>query len=265
MTHKNKNKDNENLIYIEKKDENESATSVAIRVMLMIDREFNLTIEEITKILKCDRQWVAKYVQNNVKHIFLNDKYRLFLMKVNEENFIINSQWILKDYYYFSREDFFRWLKENTVATRKTIMLDIGSYYSKDLKNKAKNIVNTTFKMLKNEEKIKENLSDIGKEFFDKRLGVTNRKDTNEINIKNFELPKILISIKELKEYYGKNLEIIYRDLYKYGAIKYTIANSLVRYDSSFSTQDFEITKNSYLITIPYEYYLKKIKIIKKG
>ena len=274
MSHKRKSKEDENLIFIEKSGDEESTLTVALRVLSMIDSDFNLTVSEISLILKCERQWVSKYVQKNVKHIFLNERYRAFLMEINKDHDYSDEELYLKDYYYFSRSDFFKWLKNNTVATKQTQRLDINIYSEnllefKRLKdeymevlNNSKNAISLGIETLAYEDKIKDTLSTVGQKIFSKRLGVLKRKDTSEIRLKNFNLPDELVSIKELKSWYGKSLEIVYRDLYKYGAIKYTIAGSLVRYDSQFATEHFD--QSSYVITIPYEYYIRKVKRIKK-
>ena len=274
MAHRRKSKEDKNLIYIENKDK--SSATIASKVILMYEDDFNLTISEIVSILKCERQWVNKYVQGNVKHIFLNEQYRRFLMEFNRSHSITEARFVLKDYYYFSRKDFYRWLKENTAATKQTQRLDINIYSDnisefKKLRNEhiealknSKNVISLGIEVLTYEDKIKNTLSPLGQKIFSKKLGVLNRKDTSEVKLKNFNLPEELVSIKQLKSWYGKSLEIVYRDLYKYGATKYTIAGSLVRYDAQFAAEDFEQSEFSYLITIPYEYYIRKVKRIKK-
>lgn len=273
MSHKNKNKEDRNLVYIEKTDKEQSFLKVALKVLSMYEEDYNLTISEITSILKCERQWVTKYVQDNVKHIFLNEQYRRLLIGVNKTHFIIKEKLVLKDYYYFSRSDFYRWLKENTVATKQTQRVDVNLYsnnisefkllkykHIKDLNN-SKNIISIATKILTYEDKIRDTLSPLGQEIAIRKLGVLNRKDTSEVKLKNFNIPKNLTSIKELKNWYGKSLEIVYRDLYKYGAIKYTIAGSLVRYDEDFRVENYKVSDYPYIITIPYEYYLKIKKV----
>lgn len=264
-----KNKNDENLIYIEKKSDDTSSLTVAFDVLDMYDRDFNLTISEIANILQCERQWVTKYVQNNVKHIFLNDRYRSFLMTINAQ-YGICERIYLKDYYYFSRSDFYKWLKKNTVATKQTQRIDIN-LYSTDLKrynttteqfedamSKAKTLIARGGLIIQYEDKIRELLSDEGKEIYSYRLGVTNRSKVKEVKLKKFELPDEFISIKNLKG--DSSLELVYRRLFRSGAIKYAIANSLVRYSNSIVI-DYEVSDSPHLITIPYEVYLKLCSI----
>lgn len=276
MAHRKKDKEDKNLVFIEKVDENQSSLTVATKVISMYYDDFNLTISEIASILKCERQWVTKYVQKNVKHIFLNEQYRRFLMEINRSHSIMGERLILKDYYYFSRKDFYKWLKENTIATKQTQRIDVNIYSNNILEfkklakehmevlNNSKNLISTAVEILTYEDKIRDTLSPIGQKILSKKLGVLKRKETSEVKLKKFDLPEELVSIKELKSWYGKSLEIIYRDLFKYGAIKYTIAGSLVRYDEQFALEKFEKSEYSYIITIPYEYYLRKVKRIKK-
>lgn len=274
MSHKKKSKEDKNLVYIEKNNEDESSLTVAFKVLSMIEDDFNLTITEIASILKCERQWVTKYVQNDVKHIFLNDRYRAFLMNINREHNIVEEKLYLKDYYYFSRTDFFRWLKKNTVATKQTQRLDINIYSAdisefkritdeyREVLRGDKSPITVGMAIITYEDNLKKTLTPVGQEIFTKKLGVTKRKETKEVIVENFELPEEFVTIKELKLDYGKSLEIVYRDLYKYGAIKYTIAGSLVRYDNN-PPIDYEQSEYSYTITIPYEYYLKEVTKLK--
>jgi len=266
MVHKPKSKNDKNLIYIEKTSDDTSSLTVAFNVLRMYENDFNLTISDIANILQCDRQWVTKYVQENVKHIFLNDIYRSFLMGVNEEYSICSERIYLKDYYYFSKEDFYKWLKKNTTATKQTQVVDIN-LYSKDFKEfnrvtkeyaeaikEAKTSIMLGAARITYEDNVKKTLSDKGKELFSWKLGVTNRGKVKEVKLREFDLPNNLISIKNMK---GNNsLELVYRTLFKNGVTKYTIAKSLVRYDKDY-TLDCKLSESPYLITIPYEIYLK--------
>jgi len=277
MKHKRKSKKDKNLVYIEKINEDESSLIVALKVISMYENDYNLTLTKIASIFKCERQWVTKYVQDNVKHIFLNDRYRAYLMEVDKTRSINEKGLYLKDYYYFSRVDFFRWLKNNTVATRQAQRMDINIYSAdfsefkritneyREVLKKAKNYISVGMATMDYENNLEKTLIPFGQKVFSKRLGVTNRKNTKEVRIKNFELPEGFTSIKELKKDCGKSLEIVYRDLFRCGAIKYTIAESLVRYDNN-PTMDYEESDYPYAITIPYEYYIKEVtKIKKKG
>lgn len=270
MAHKPKNKEDKNLVYIEKKSDDTSSLTVAFNVLRMYESDFNLTISEIANILQCERQWVVKYVQGNVKHIFLNDIYRSFLMSVNEEYDICSERIYLKDYYYFSKKDFYKWLKKNTIATKQTQAIDIN-LYSNNLQEfdritkeyaiamkEAKTSIAIGVARMKYEDNIRNTLSNEGKDIYSHRLGVINRSKVKGVKLKEFDLPDKLTSIKNLKD--DSSLEIVYRELFRRGAIKYTIANSLVRYDEDFNNISYKLSDNPHMITIPYEIYLKLVK-----
>ena len=262
MAHRCKNKEDKNLVWIEKTFDEESTLNVAINVLHMYDSDFNLTIREISEILLCDRQWVVKHVKDNVKHIFLNENYRQFLRLISAEHW--DELVILKDYYYFSRTDFYRWLKENTVITRQTIMVDLSNYCEDQVKFRketdkyfdalkdAKTIMQRMNIELEYNSRVYKSLDKIGRKCFDNKVTVTERKATAVV-LKDEKLPRKFTSIKLLKSDINKSLEIVYRELYKYGALKYTIAMSLVRYDGEFSVGGSD--KYSFLITVPYEMF----------
>ncbi len=158
--------------------------------------------------------------------------------------------------------------EKNTVATKKTQLIDINIYsnnleefnkitleYQAAIKD-AKTSIKVGAARIIYEENIYKTLSDVGKKIFSCRLGMYNRSKVKEVKLKNFELPKNLISIKEMK---GNNsLELIYRKLFKNGSTKYIIADSLIRYNKDY-VGDCLLSENPYLITIPYEEYLKLI------
>lgn len=269
MTHNFKSKDDKNLVYIEKESDDTSSLTVAFNVLRMYESDFNLTISDIADILQCERQWVVKNVRDNVKHIFLNDTYRSFLMNVNAQHGICSEMIYLKDYYYFSRKDFYKWLKKNTVATKQTQMIDINLYSNNleefnriskefaEAMKEAKTSIARGVARMKYEDNIRDTLSKEGKDIYSYRLGVTNRGKVKGIKLKKFDLPDKLVSIKNLKG--DSSLEIIYRELFRLGSIKYTIANSLVRYNEKYIA-DYKVSGNPFLITIPYEIYLKLVK-----
>lgn len=265
MSKRNKHKDEKNLIWIEPITEGESALTTALRVLDMVKDDYNLSIREISEILLCDRQWVQMNIKDNVKHIFLNENYRKFLTLINweQDNEYVN----LKDFYYFSREDFFKWLHKNTKVTRQTIRIDLINYtdYKDDFKKtvldfkdemrvdhipprKKAKIVKTY------EDNILDMLNDVGKEFYKSRVIPTKRK-IEAVKVNAQELPEFA-SLRELKKFYAgprTNSELIYRNLFMFGALKYTIADSLIRYDNSYNqTEDVE---GGYIITIPYKLF----------
>lgn len=265
MAHRKKSKDDKNLVYIEKSSDEESALKVAFDVWEMHDKEFNLTITEISKILLCERQWVEKHIKDNVKHIFLNENYRRFLYQIGVQH--LDKDSFLKDYYYFSRRDFKRWLEENTVTTRQTICIDLSDYiidfktYERIHKQyyEARKIEKNIFKLialkLEYENGVFNLLNKEGKEYFNSVVNSTKR-EAEAVVLKNQEIPEEFTSIKQMKADLGKSLEIVYRTLYSSGSIKYTIDNSLVRYDNN-ETKPISNGVIPYMVTIPYSVYKK--------
>ncbi len=265
--HKGKSKKDKNLIFLEKK-EDETPLMMAFRIISMYEKDFNLTIKDISQILLCERQWVIKNIRDNVKHIFLNDKYRKFLNEVSNEHEVKSVY--LNDYYYFSKTDFLSWLKNNTVMTRQTIRLDISKYsndiikfkeithtYREEIKLIRKSSKEFKEREIKYQYDIQEILNDVGKRYLNSSVNATKR-NAKELIINNEMLPETFTSIKVLKTQMDRSLEIVYRRLYEIGAIKYTIANSLVRYDANPSI--IPIENESVIVTIPYEIYIAKNK-----
>lgn len=256
-----KMKDKNNLVWINNEDIH--IKDMVCLIWEMYDDDFNLTIEEMCNILLCERRWVVDNIKNNVKHIFLNQFIRKCMKAYGERDISF-----LKDYYFFSRSDFNRWLKENTIIERQTISIDLGEYSTSptDLKiilssydnalSKCKTKLDRGIVNIQYYAKINENLTSDGKRLFSYRA---NEYKRNAEYIEIHEpIPKRFTSLKHLKIHYGNN-ELIYRKLYKHGAIRYTIRNSksdsksgLVRYDYNC----FKTNGGIYNITVPYDIFL---------
>ena len=266
-----KMKNSENMVWIDN-NMSENITDVAFHIWDMYDSDFHLSIADICNILLCDRRWVINNVKDNVKHIFLNNFIRTIMISQCER------QQILKDYYYFSEKDFYKWLSQNIIAERQTINVDLGNYtnnpielkrilisYEKALSNCRNNIeiglINVEFYR-----KINNILDSNGKMLFLKRVSPYKR-DLKHIKVSS-DIPKRFTSLKEIKENMRKdrpvNNEIVYRKLYMCGAVRYTIYNKklldkenketkLVRFDSSC----FCIPDGLYNISVPYNDFLK--------
>jgi hypothetical protein len=274
---RSKSKDEPNLVWINKpsiNDKNKSnAFKIGVNTWTMFNEDFNLTIREICHILKCERKWVLNNIKDNVKHIFLNNDFRLFLNNLDKYNHlnIYNPGNYLKDYYYFSRKDFFKWLNDNTKITRQTIQINIENYSKSTNKlrklkenyfNKEKEIIEDGANAkklaalkLQFELEIYSLVNDIGKHLLE-NIVILTKRDASVIDVTNQEeLPNEFTTIKILKE--DKSLELLYRKLYFYGSLKYTIADSLVRYDTDYTERGLNTT--SHIITVPYEVYLSLI------
>lgn len=259
---KNRKENDPKLVWIEPPKDDETYLDVALNTLGMLN-EFHLSISDMAKVLKCDRQWILKHVKDNVEHIFLNKDFRKFL-KIIATQRQINLESNLKDYYYFSERDFYKWIKNNTFITRQTIRINILNYcldvekflreqkINNELIEKAQSFHEVNYLTIRRDEILLSTLNEEGKKLFNSRVNNTHRKE-EFIDVTDLEeLPKEFISIKEIKNLIDKSYEIVYRELYSYGALKYTIDNSLVRYDSNYSI-GFKSNKNEVYITIPYK------------
>lgn len=270
-------KEDKNLVWIDTPivDDkgNTNALIVGMNTWEMYNSDFNLTINEICSILECERKWVVNYVKDNVKHIFLNEKFRIFLHSLDAQNKLntFNPETFLKDYYYFSRKDFNKWIKTNTKITRQTIKINIEDYSDFPDKiekfNKEYEKMSSTLKGAKEAEllyraKIYSILNDAGRNMLDNEAIVTKRKAAVVDVTAKEEIPLTFISIKNLKG--DRSLELAYRSLYKHGALKYTIMDSLVRYDDDYVNKG-HIEGNNNIITILYDIYLKNKKYAKNN
>lgn len=266
-----KMKNSENMVWIDNNMSN-NIRDVAFHIWDMYDSDFHLSIADICNILLCDRRWVVNNIKDNVKHIFLNDFIRDVMMNQCER------QQILKDYYYFSEQDFYRWLSENIIAERQTINIDLGNHtnnpmelkrilvsYEKALSDCRNNIEIGLIK-LEFYKLINDVLDSNGKMLFSKRVSPYKR-DLKYIKVHS-DIPKKFTSLKEIKGNMHKdrpiNNEIVYRKLYMCGAIRYTIYNKkllneenketrLIRFDNSC----FCIPEGLYNISVPYGDFMK--------
>ena len=277
MKKKNKDKDEKNLVWIDKPiidDKGKSnALSIAIETWDMYNADFNLTIRDICHILKCERKWVINYVKDDVKHIFINENFRSYLNVINNQKNLntFNEEGVLKDYYYFSRKDFFRWLKEKTKITRQTIVImNINDYaaapkgiiqlkqkYDKKQKELIERNGNSKeLRLLKLQYQMKRYplLTEEGRNLLKNEVSLTKR-DAESIDVTQIEeIPLNFTTVKELKG--DKSLELVYRSLYKHGALKYTIAGSLVRYDEDYIQKELNMGIGETII-VPYAVYLE--------
>lgn len=223
--------------------------------------DFNLTIEEMSTILKCSREWIQLNIVKNIKYIYISKKTFLLLKtackKYNINDNILSN--ISRAKLYFSRHGFYNWLKNNINFEQQTIIIDLRNY----AKNKSefdsilhdlKQISNpSSDEYIKQELRLYESLNRNGKLLFNSNPCATKRTESEKIITEQKEIPLKFISIKELKIKLNiNNNELIYRKLFSNGAIKYVINNSLIRYDEKC----LEPNKFSYPLLIKYSDYI---------
>ena len=224
----------------------------------LYNTDYNLTIEEIMNILKCSRGWIEKIICKEVKYIDISQKIYNILYSIcwrYEELDINFIKKIGKAKYFFSREDFFNWLLKNTVAERQTIVIDLKKYtdnieaFDKALEEvKKADVFQRELKI----NKLYNTLNKEGKKLISKRVYSDKRSlvKAKKLKLESVDdIPKMFISIKVLKNIY-KNNESAYRYLFKAGYIKYTIYDSIVRFDAEYKKVNGE-----YPITVDYNIY----------
>lgn len=198
---------------------------------------FNLTINEIMDILKCSRLWVERNIIGEIKYMYISTNFYNALVnaciRYNIDENIMKE--LSKGKYYFSRNDFYSWLLKNTKAERQTIVIDLRNY-AEDKKEFDSIVAELNESNLKKDKlrlvlKLYDTLNKAGKKLESIKPNSTKRGDIKSIEVKLNsieDIPKVFTSIKELKR---TSNELVYRELFEKGAIKYTILDSLVRYD----------------------------------
>lgn len=240
------------------------------RSMLMVyweieslyNTDYNLTIEEIMDILKCSRSWIEKIICKEVKYLYISQNtyqalYKVCCINKLDREFIKE---IGKAKYFFSRKDFYKWLLKNTVAERQTIVIDLREYAEEleEFDRVLKEVrTSNTLEKPRKINKLYETLNTVGKKLINEKVYSNKRNLTKsrKLKLKSVDdIPKVFISVKELKMIY-KNNESAYRYLFKAGYIKYTIYNSIVRFDA-----DHEVNGGEYPETIDYNIYSSLIE-----
>lgn len=252
-----KMKNNPNTIWIEPPSKERHPVEVANEIWSMYDTGFDLTISEMCDMLLCNRNWIMNYVKDNVKHIFLSNHMRRFMSSISEDREVI-----LKDYYFFDRNDFYRWLRENTVAEKQSMVIDMYDYSNdkrvldlivKEYRNKkysSTHMLELASAKAEYITNVHGNLNNKGKTLFSLRSSSIKRE--GEFVEVDFSQPEKFTSLKELRCVYVNN-ERVYRSLYECGAIKYTICDSLVRFDGDYTN----VKSGDGMFVVPYEKYLE--------
>jgi len=102
----------------------------------LTEKGFDLTPPEICSFLRCDRSYIGKFIQPNVKHIFLNTRIRTGLcnwLSFNNDGFDEDDFYgTYRHYYYYSRKSFFDYINQVAVATRQTAIVDASLYMTQE-------------------------------------------------------------------------------------------------------------------------------------
>lgn len=251
-------KEYKNLVIVKKpfndpenKKNNRTMKNVYYDIENLYYKGFNLTINEIMDILKCSRLWAERNIIGEVKYMYISTNFYNALInaciKYEIDENIMKE--LSKGKYYFSRSDFYSWLLKNTKAERQTIIIDLRNY-AED-KKEFDNITAELRKINLKKDKLRlllklyDTLNEVGKKLVSIKPDSTKRGDIKpvEVELNSIEdIPKVFTSIKELKR---TSNELVYRELFRKGAVKYTILDSLVRYDykNYLNLEDMEYPK----------------------
>lgn len=108
-------------------DKNRSPSQVAEELVTLIRREYRFNTANLCDILHCERQWVEKYIRDNVRHIRITHYFgRYILSHVSLSEHEINL--IAHGLYFYSEPDLQRYWRENAYAERKTKIIDLADY-----------------------------------------------------------------------------------------------------------------------------------------
>lgn len=172
---------------------------IADEVWEMYHKDYCLTVPDIARILDCNNRWVYQYITHEVEHIFLTKYMRNMIHEFRSPS---RGDPFLNNYYYFSEISFYNWLKENTRAVTKTILIDSRQIAP-------------------------EKLEEHSPPSFRKR------KEHAPIFL-NPPLPKSFYSLTTIREKMDiATTNSAYLHLFRLGTVKYTIAGSLARYSPS--------------------------------
>ena len=107
--------------------EGRSPLLVAEELVALMRSEYRYHTADLCRMLLCERQWIDREVQGNVRHIFITKYFRDYIaahVALTQEE----RSRILHGFYFFSDRDLARYWRENAVAERKTRLIDLADY-----------------------------------------------------------------------------------------------------------------------------------------
>lgn len=262
ISHTQRDKSEPGLVYLDFKEYG------AKGILDLIKFNYSITAKDIHILLNVDAQWGKKHIRPHVKHIFLNRGIKNCLINL-QQHYTISEHLLPKywrsQYFFYSKEDFVKWLINNTKATRQTICIDIFDFLKTDnpvAKNEFINCFNK-YKKIKTAEtysQISKYLNEEGKTIIDNAIFENiyrNRYPRVDVS-SMIPWDKIISSEKKLlirpRLYHRGSRELAYRSAFDNGLIKISIDNSI----SLFLTSSLsEIEEESNLskkcpVVVPY-------------
>lgn len=227
-----------NLIWLDLSEEDKTDRLHALLHAIL--KQYTLTYPIIQKRLLCSRDWVTANILYNVPHIFINARTLAVLKTFAEKEGMISDNFSFPtSYYFFDEIEFTKWLRKNTTADRQTIIIDLSKY------SPVPNYCQKCILLYNNYEQSQENnkkellreyndyvfssLNEEGQNIYLRRIQDIAKREGEWGSVPFFSVPEDLVSQASMRDVYP-NRERFVRQLYKVGAVRYTISSSLVRY-----------------------------------
>lgn len=111
------------------------AALVAREVVELIRREYRYNTKDLCAFLHCERQWVDRYLQPEVEHIFLTPYFQRYILEQlhfsddREEERLRDR--IGHGYYFFSAASLQDYWRTHAYAQRRTVQIDLAPYRAK--------------------------------------------------------------------------------------------------------------------------------------
>lgn len=117
------------LYTIDPPNKNRPPEMVAKEIIQLIRHKFKYNTAMLCKLLHCDRQWVDKYIRNEVDHIFVTYFFRQHIAASFPDLFQDDEMdTLLHGFYFYSEESLKTYWETHAVAERKTVVVDLADY-----------------------------------------------------------------------------------------------------------------------------------------
>ena len=211
---------------------------------------YTLSINEACKMLRCSREWIARYIRPNVKHIRLEQSYAQRILKeLEHENH--------KEQIWFDKSDFEQFILSHMNCTRQTVVIPLNWL----LKNE--------YKFTKYDEHFNYNVklspyyfTDIGWEVYDHSWKISSPGKRGNVPRIEVQIPEEALNRMCIINDYrneGESNESIYRRMFQFGSFRLELKipdkGKKIYYLTPRADSIDVHMKNG--ILIPYEDYVK--------
>lgn len=102
---------------------------VSKEILHLIRHKFKYNTAMLCKLLHCDRQWIDKYIRDEVDHIFVTYFFRQYMVDTLPELFQGDEiDLLMHGFYFYSEESLKKYWETHAVAERKTVVVDLAEY-----------------------------------------------------------------------------------------------------------------------------------------